>query len=226
MKVIGLYAGKLRPFGPRGQTSGIYKSPVDSMEVDENGCLDDVQADRRFHGGPEKALHQYALSSYEKISKHYPLLHKRIQPGIIGENIVATEMDDTNVHIGDIYRLGTTTLQVSAPRVPCWKISHKLDMQDLDKFVAKHVICGWYYRVLENGTINNGDQFELIERNNTDMSVQRLMRIHLDQTMPVEEIEAACSARGLDPEWVERFERRREVRKSDLLEQAEHDYEV
>ena len=119
------------------------------------GLTDDVQADGRFHGGPEKALHQFALSSYEKISKRYPLLHKRVKPGIVGENLTASDMDDANVHIGDIYQLGEVKVQVSSPRIPCWKIAHKLDMPELDKFVAQKGISGWYYRVLEPGKIKN-----------------------------------------------------------------------
>ena len=61
MKIINLYQGKLRPFGPRGKSSAIHKTPVDSAQVNNLGMVEDNQADKRFHGGPEKALHQYAF---------------------------------------------------------------------------------------------------------------------------------------------------------------------
>jgi len=120
MKIIGLYTGKLTQIGKKRSPTGIYKQSVDNVSVDELGILGDIQADKRFHGGPEKALHQYALSSYEKIIKRYPLLHKQAKPGAIGENLSATKMNEHNVCIGDIYHLGSAILQVSSPRIPFW----------------------------------------------------------------------------------------------------------
>ena len=77
MKVLGLFAGKARPIGPKNALSGIDKRPVTSVKVDHLGITDDIQVDKRFHGGPERALHQYALHGYETIIKRHPLLHKR-----------------------------------------------------------------------------------------------------------------------------------------------------
>ena len=67
MKIIGLYSGKLSNIGEKRSPTGIFKQSVEQVSVDELGIIGDIQADKRFHGGSEKALHQYALSSYEKI---------------------------------------------------------------------------------------------------------------------------------------------------------------
>lgn len=214
MKIIALYVGKKRPFGPRAQFSGIDKRPVDSAEIDELGIVNDVQVDKRFHGGPERALHQYALKSYERIVKRFPLLHKTALPGSIGENLTINGMNDTNVCIGDIYQLGDIKVQVSSPRIPCWKISHKMNMPDLDKFVAEKCITGWYYRILEAGKLSVGDEVTRLERPNGNLSVSRFVQINYDKSASPDVILEAANATGLDPEWKERLERRAESKKN------------
>ena len=208
MKILNLYAGKVRPFGPRGKGSAIAKSPIQAAEVNEFGMLEDAQGDKRFHGGPEKALHQYSLSGYEKMSKHHPLFHKKFLPGVLGENITSDTMHDRNVCIGDIYQLGAVKVQVSSPRIPCWKIAHKMDISELDKFIAKHCITGWYYRILENGTIRVGDEITLNERPNPEITVQAFMKLVNGQDDRKEHIKLAADAEGLDPEWKERLLRK------------------
>lgn len=220
MKIQGLFTGKKRPLGPRGQTSGIFKYPSDSVEVGINGIIDDIQVDKRFHGGPEKALHQFALSSYEKIIKRHPLLHKTAVAGSIGENINVNGMHDNNVFIGDIYQMGGVKVQVNSPRIPCWKISEKIGQSDLDKFISQQAITGWYYRVLEGGKINLGDSVELLERQSDWLSVSRFMKIVNDKDCPIDDISKASQASGLDPEWKEKLERRAEIKKSDVQESA------
>ncbi len=222
MKIVGLYVGKKRPFGPRSQFSGIDKRPLESGEVDELGFVDDVQVDKRFHGGPERALHQYALKSYERIIKRFPLLHKTATPGSIGENLTINGMNDTNVCIGDIYQLGDIKVQVSSPRIPCWKISHKMNMPDLDKYVAEKQITGWYYRVLEVGKLSIGDEVSRLERPNENLSISRFIQINNDKNASPEVLLEAANAVGLDPEWKERLERRAESKKAT----GSGDYEV
>ena len=112
LKIIGLYTGKLSEIGENRSPTGIYKQSVDKVSVDELGVIGDVQADKRFHGGSEKALHQYALSSYEKIIKRYPLLYRKAKPGTIGENLTATDMNEHNVCIGDIYQVGSAICEI------------------------------------------------------------------------------------------------------------------
>jgi MOSC domain-containing protein YiiM len=220
MKIKGLFVGKKRPLGPRGQSSGIFKNPVDEVEVDVNGIIEDIQVDKRFHGGPEKALHQFALRSYEKIIKRHPLLYKTAIEGSIGENISINGMHDDNVFIGDIYQMGEVKLQVNAPRIPCWKISEKIGQSGLDKFISDHAITGWYYRVLSGGKIKTGDTVERLERHSEWLSVSQFMKIVNNKDCSIEDIAKASQATGLDPEWKEKLERRVEIKKSDDQDSA------
>lgn len=207
MKIIGLYLGKLTNIGEKRNSTGIYKQSVEQVSIDELGIIGDTQADKRFHGGPEKALHQYALSGYEKIIKRYPLLHKKAKPGMIGENLSVTDMNEHNVCIGDIYKVGRATLQVSAPRIPCWKIDAKFKQPNLNQFISQHRLNGWYYRVLNGGVITLNDEFFLQQRPNTELSMDTMLRVIYGEA---EEwvVELATYASGLDPEWQKRLQKK------------------
>ncbi|MDU0353845.1 hypothetical protein RS130_07815 [Paraglaciecola aquimarina] len=84
MKIIGLYQAKVQRIGPKYERTGIYKHSVEHATINELGILGDVQVDKRYHGGLERALHQYAHKSYEQIIKAYPLLHQTARPGFYG----------------------------------------------------------------------------------------------------------------------------------------------
>jgi MOSC domain-containing protein YiiM len=205
MRIIGLYTGKLTKIGEKRSPTGMYKKLVDKVSVHELGIIGDIQADKRFHGGPEKALHQYALSSYEKIIKRYPLLHKQAKPGMIGENLCAADMNEHNVCIGDIYKLGSAILQVSSPRIPCWKIDAKFKQPDLNQFISQHRLNGWYYRVLQAGDITLNDEFLLKQRPNTKVTVDTMLKV-IHGKAEEQLIRLATNAIGLDPEWQSRLQ--------------------
>lgn len=206
MKIIGLYSGTSTLIGPKRSASAIFKTPQDKVIVDELGIVSDVQANTKVHGGPEKALHQYALSSYEKLIKRYPLLHKTAGPGNIGENLCATEMSDDSVCIGDIYQLGKIRVQVTSPRIPCWKIDVRLNQPDLHKYVASSLSTGWYYRVLQGGELCVGDEVSLTERPNRELSIAQFMQIVNGDIVEADYIAEAAKAQGLDPQWQDRLE--------------------
>ncbi|MBL4630297.1 MAG: MOSC domain-containing protein [Paraglaciecola sp.] len=201
MKITGLYQAKVKRIGAKNERTGIYKYPVKHAVIDELGIQGDVQVDKRYHGGPERALHQYALTSYEKIIKAYPLLHKQAWPGSIGENLSVADMNETNVCIGDIYQMGGCQIQVSGPRMPCYKISAKFKTPGLDKFIAKHAIHGWYFRVLKNGSICMNDPVILQQRPNPEIDIQRFLLVVKNKSASVQEKNMMARAIGLDPEW-------------------------
>jgi MOSC domain-containing protein YiiM len=207
MRIIGLYSGKLSNIGEKRSPTGIYKKSVEQVSVDVLGIIGDIQADKRFHGGPEKALHQYALSSYEKIIKRYPLLHKKAKPGMIGENLSAIDMNEHNVCIGDIYKVGSAILQVSSPRIPCWKIDARFKQPDLHQFISQHRLNGWYYRVVQAGDISLNDKLILQQRPNTDFTVDTMLKV-INGEAEAKVIGLAANAIGLDPEWQKRLNKK------------------
>lgn len=206
--VTALYKGRLRPLPPEGQRTGIFKDPIESAEVTKEGIVGDHQADRRFHGGSEKALHQYALASYERIAEAYPDLRDIAVPGSIGENISSPTLSDASVCIGDLYRIGSVLLQVSQPRSPCWKINHKFGVEKLSKFIEQQRISGWYYRVFETGTMQVGDAIELLARPNEGISIEHFVRLSTAHRPELKELDAVIRCEGLNPEWKARLAER------------------
>lgn len=204
MEIIGLYSAKLAHLGQKREATGIYKQAVEQVSVNELGLVDDIQVDKRFHGGPEKALHQFSLVSYQKIIQRYPLLHKQAKPGSIGENLSATHMHEHSVCIGDIYQVGSTILQVSSPRIPCWKIDAKFKQPNLSQFISQHRLSGWYYRVLQNGNLHKGDKIVLQQRPNPNVSIDTMLSV-INKTAKPEQTELAINAVGLDPDWQRRL---------------------
>ena len=125
IRIESIQAGKVKPLGPGNHLSGIDKRPLSGpVNVSATGVEGDEQADRKHHGGPEMAVHHYPLEHYDAWRREYPAkVNKFAHNGAFGENISARGMTEENVCIGDVYKVGTTRLQVSQARQPCWKLN-------------------------------------------------------------------------------------------------------
>jgi len=144
-------------------TSGIYKSPVlGRVRLSSENLAGDGQADLTVHGGPDKAVCVYSAD-------HYPLWRDELGvrecgPGWFGENFSVERQTETQVAIGDTYRIGTAIVQISQPRAPCWKLGRRWNRLDMPKRVVQSGRTGWYLRVLETGDVERGDALTLVER--------------------------------------------------------------
>jgi MOSC domain-containing protein YiiM len=159
---VSLFSGRIRPLPASGRPSGIYKQALTStVVVDTNGFVGDEQADLRVHGGPEKAIHLYPASHYARLAAAFPECAAALVAGSMGENISTPGLDEHQVRIGDIWRLGSARLQVCQPRNPCWKIDDKFNTDGMAAYIAEHRLTGWYWRVLTPGVAAPGDTLEL-----------------------------------------------------------------
>ena len=136
-------------------TSGIFKDPVEGpVALGRLHFEGDGQADLRVHGGPDKAVLAYSAD-------HYPAwcdeLGLDMKPGAFGENLTIAGQDERSVCLGDIYEIGTARVEISQPRLPCWKLARKWDLPDLPARVVKSGRGGWYFRVLREGRVARGD---------------------------------------------------------------------
>lgn len=210
MKISALFAGKPIPFGPRKSPSSIIKRPYNSLIIDTNGALEDEQGNKKLHGGPQMALHQFAQGSYQILQQAFADVAEKMHVGSIGENISVPDMDETNVYIGDIYRIGDVLLQVSSPRAPCSKINQRYGKKKIDTFILEHGLTGWYFRVLQGGIITINDNMALEQRNQNPISVRTLMQMSkpLDgMQFSKEDILAAKEQGELAPEWQDKLAR-------------------
>ena len=209
MSEIALFAGGLTRIDEHGQSTGIYKAPITGpMQLAFDGLVGDVQADRRVHGGPEKALHQYAVDNYRRLGERLPAIAGQLLVGSIGENLSAAGFDEQTVFIGDIYRLGQARIQVSQPRSPCWKINHRYGHDGVARLIAETGLTGWYYRVLDCATISSGEELELIERPPGAVSLAELWQVWREHRPDPATLERFCAAPGLTASWQKKLRHR------------------
>lgn len=172
--ILAVLTGRVAAFHAEGD-SAIAKQPVTGpVAVGALGLAGDEQADLVHHGGRDKAIHHYPHD-------HYPLWAKAIGAhpllacyGAFGENIATEGVTESEVCIGDRFRLGTALVEVSQGRQPCWKLDHRFGNKAMLAGVVKTRRSGWYYRVIESGAVSAGDAFELVARPLHEWTVARV----------------------------------------------------
>lgn len=202
MTAIVVLTGRAMPLPGGADLSGIVKTPVDRLlTLGVNGLEGDEQADRRVHGGVEKAVHQYPFDHYaawrDELGDLLPLRGR----GGFGENISASGLTEATVAVGDIFRLGTALVQVSQGRQPCWKLNRRFGVPDMARRVQRSGRTGWYYRVLEPGAVTQGDTLELIDRIAPDWSLHRLWTALYVDRMNTAELEGMVGLEVLAEGW-------------------------
>ncbi|KAA1261298.1 6-N-hydroxylaminopurine resistance protein [Rubripirellula obstinata] len=147
------------------------RSIAGPVSVGPMGIVGDEVADKKHHGGVEKAMLCYGLSHYQWWNQKHPELE--MGPGGLGENLTIQDQDETSVCIGDRYRVGSCEIEVSQPRQPCWKIARRWGVKSLTKEVGQSGYTGWYVRVMVAGQISTGDELVLQSRPNPSWSIAR-----------------------------------------------------
>jgi len=206
-KVVSINTGKVQAGSFKGKEahSGIYKEPAGrSLRLGQTGIEGDEQADPINHGGPDKAVCVY-------IRDHYPhwerVLGRSLPVGAFGENFTVEGLSEDDVHIGDVYRIGETVLQVSQPRQPCWKLAMKWGLDELPALVTEMGSTGFYFRVLKPGTVDTGilERVELHPARVTVTEANRIM--HRDRT-DKDGLRKMLSLDVLADSWRNTFEKR------------------
>lgn len=202
--------GKLAPLGRRGVASGIAKQPRrQSVAVTLTGLFDDEQGDRKHHGGPEKAIHHYAIDHYPTWRAEIPVAAPCLaQAGAFGENISTTGLTEADVCVGDIYRLGTATVQVSQARQPCWRLNERFGLPTMARRVQESGRTGWYYRVLEVGQVAAGDTLELLERPAAEWPLERILHVLYRETPGTDSLRELARLTPLTESWRSLAQRR------------------
>lgn len=197
-----LFMGGIRPLPPDNKPTGIFKQELEMPAwLGREGLVGDAQADRRVHGGPEKALHQYPVPNYARLAELFPEVRELLVPGSIGENLSVPGWDEGNVSIGDRFRLGDAVVEVAAPRSPCWKIDQRYGQEGMAAAIEAHGLTGWYFRVLEEGEVGPGCGFERIERRAPEVTLARLLALWRAHRPAPEELEALAATPALAQRW-------------------------
>ncbi len=171
-----LLTGRIAPLSRPGTSSAIDKTPVTGpVMVNALGLTGDEQADRRVHGGPDKAVLLYSLDHYaawrDELGPH-PRLDR---PGAFGENLAVSGLTEADVCLGDQWRVGEhVILEITQGRQPCWKLADRFGVADMVQRVQLTLRTGWYARVLAPGLLTVGDALTCVSRPHPDWPIRRL----------------------------------------------------
>ena len=206
MKLESIYVGKpvKVTFNNREVKTGIYKNLVSgSVKVEKMGLEGDQQADLTVHGGEDKAVYAYPVEHYGFWRKRRPDLNPI--PGLFGENLATTGLDES-VNVGDEFQIGTTRLQVTNPRMPCFKLGIRVGDAGFVREFMKEERNGFYLRVLEEGTIEAGDEITKIGEDGHGLTISELIQLYTTRKSDKELLQKTIASPTLPKDWVDHFE--------------------
>ncbi len=158
-------------------TSGIWKEPVSGPIRVAGVNLDgDDQADRRVHGGPDKAVYAYSVEDY---AWWEPLLGA-LAPGTFGENLTTTGVDLNTACIGDRWRVGSALLEVAQPRKPCFKLGMRMNDASFPGTFERGRRPGAYFRIIEEGVVQQGDAIDVRTADPPAIEIRSLVDDEID----------------------------------------------
>jgi MOSC domain-containing protein YiiM len=190
------------PLGPEAEPSGFVKHAVAGpVAVGRLGLAGDEQADLRVHGGPDKAVYAYAISHYAAWAAEFPQHAALFVPGGVGENLAIAGMVEADIYVGDVHAVGSALLQVCQPRQPCFKFALRFDNNRLPKAMVRSGRSGWYYRVLQTGTVSAGDTVIFHARPKSDFPFLRLLAVINHGDASTEELARMAELPGLAGQW-------------------------
>ncbi|QMW22828.1 MOSC domain-containing protein [Sandaracinobacteroides saxicola] len=186
-----------------GKTVTAYgKQPVQGpLAAHQLGLVGDQQANQRVHGGPEKAIYAYAASNYPHWVAEHPRHADRLVPGGFGENLLVAGLDETTVHIGDRWRIGSVVLEVCQPRQPCNTLARWYGDPAMVKAMIENGRSGWYNRVAEPGQLAAGDVLTWEERLPGAWSIAQVLRVSYADPPDSAALEALAAHPRLAKSW-------------------------
>lgn len=187
-----------RNWNGKQEVSAIGKKGVTQAFLSKESFQGDGVAATEFHGGPDRAVCFYPVEHYQQWSAEF---EKSINPPTFGENISASGMMEKDVYIGDIYRLGDATVQVSQGRIPCSKISKNNEIDKLLKRVVETGYTGYFFRVIEEGMVYGDSDISLLERQQEDVSILVANEIYFHRRKDHRAIETLLGIEGLAEAW-------------------------
>jgi MOSC domain-containing protein YiiM len=209
-RVVSLQVGRPRKVEHEGRTvrTAIFKDAVEGpVRLDPLGFEGDGQADRRYHGGPDQAAYAYPREHYAHWAARLP---DRIgEPGLFGENVTTEGLLESDVHFGDVLRLGGARVQVTTPRVPCFKLGIRTGDPGLVEAFLQSGRLGFYLRVIEPGPVAAGDPIERLAVDPHGLTLAALIAALFLPAPAPGELERILAIPTLHPRHRARLEARR-----------------
>ena len=208
--VLSVNVGGAREFDYRGRParSAIWKSPVAGrVAVAGVNLAGDEQADREAHGGPDKAVYAYAAEDARwwesKVGR--PFAHAEF-----GENLTTEGVAVNDALVGERWAVGTTVLEVSEPRVPCWRLGVRMNDSGFVRVFTEALRPGAYLRIVVEGDVGAGDEVRILSKPDHDLSVRDVFRIYTRDRAEAARLIAVPQMSAAWKRWAERVSQRRD----------------
>lgn len=215
MDVLSVNVGLPREVVWKGETveTGIFKGPVaGDVHVGTLNLAGDRQANLVVHGGPQKAVYGYPSEHYEYWRHEFPNIP--FTWGYFGENVTTTGLAENNLHIGDQLKIGTATLMVTQPRLPCFKLALRFGRDDIIKRFLLSRRSGFYFSVVEEGTLGASSPIEILHRDPLAVSVEDVMNLFLGFDDNQQLLQRALQLDVLPENWKHEFITRAPIRRA------------
>jgi ferredoxin-NADP reductase/MOSC domain-containing protein YiiM len=185
--------------------TGIWKMPVQGPRMVRRLNIDgDGQGDLAGHGGEHRAVLVYQQDSYQYWQEQ--LGRTSLAYGELGENFTVDGLPDTEVCIGDRYRIGAALFEVTQPRVTCYRAGIRVSEPAMAALLVRHRRPGFYFRVLEEGEVQAGDAITRVAAGPEQMSVAEIDALLYLPGHPRDGLERALRIPALSTGWRRSFE--------------------
>jgi len=174
MKVIAtnISKGTIITWHGKEEKTGIFKAPTsEPIFLGKTDVAKDTVVDRKYHGGIDKACYLFSAEEYGHWKNLYPNLDW--DWGMFGENLTIEGLKESQIRIGDIYKLGGAMVQISQPREPCYKLGIRFKTQNIIKQFIDRSHPGTYVRILEEGLVSQGDSMVLVKQSENSLTIQQ-----------------------------------------------------
>ncbi len=153
---VNIGASRTQPKPDGLEITGIYKLPAQGpVGITRLGLRQDFIGDPKDHGGPDQAVYVYGGADDAWWSKE---LGRPLEPGTFGENLTVSDLESAGFRIGDRFHVGSTVLEVTAPRIPCSTLARRMGDPMFVKRYRRAERPGLYCRVIQEGTLRGGDE--------------------------------------------------------------------
>ena len=163
----------------------------------------DGQGDLAGHGGEQRAVFVYQMDSYRYWEQQ--LARNDFIYGQFGENFTVEGLGDDEVCIGDRFKIGSTLFEVTAPRVTCYRVGMRMNEPRMPALLVSHHRPGFYFRVLEEGEVQSGDEVIKVADGPARMTVADIDALLYLNTGPREQLQRALTIPALSPGWQQSF---------------------
>lgn len=187
--------------------TGISKTAIEETFLSRNGFQGDGVANTKFHGGTERAVCIYPFEHYILWEKKWNV---KLPLPAFGENLTVTNMLESNVHIGDIYQLGETVVQVTQGRIPCNTINKHTGVDQLLNQIFEKGYTGYFCKVLEEGQVTKDSKLTLLEKEENEVSILFANQVYFHRKRDIEGIKKILQVDALADVWRQQLSSRLE----------------